>query len=195
MHNGQILPLICDSAFCAEGGVAHDQRCGSGTSERCGRPSRGGASAVSFNHRCKLMGPPGGASSWARFARGKPCINPQARAPWGPPGCKHHGAHPEAQTSWDPPGGASVVNLNRRRKRCGSSLMWGHRRCGSPFMQECQWGSEKIARRRKAPSLARPNRSAFLSGKPWQYFVAMHSRRGATGRETPSRIRHRLRGR
>lgn len=35
MHNGQILPLICDSAFCAEG-VAHDQRCDSGISERCG---------------------------------------------------------------------------------------------------------------------------------------------------------------
>lgn len=30
---------------------------------------------------------------------GKPYINPQAQAPWGPPGCKHHGVHPEAQTS------------------------------------------------------------------------------------------------
>ena len=32
---------------------------------------------------------------------GKPCINPQARAPWGPPG------------------GANIMGPNRRRKRCG----------------------------------------------------------------------------
>lgn len=54
MHNGQILPLVCDSAFC--GGSAHDQRCGSGASERCGRPSRGGASVVSLNRRRKHHG-------------------------------------------------------------------------------------------------------------------------------------------
>lgn len=63
-------------------------------------------------------------------------------------------------------------------------------------------GQRKNARRRKAPSLARPSRSAFLSGKSWHYFVAMHSRKGAsvrqwkaTGRGTLSQIRHRLRGR
>lgn len=63
-------------------------------------------------------------------------------------------------------------------------------------------GQRKNARRRKAPSLARPSRSAFLSGKSWHYFVAMHSRKGAsvrqrkaTGRGTPSRTRRRLRGR
>lgn len=42
---------------------------------------------------------------------GKPCINPQARAPWGPPGCKRHGAHPEAQALRSPFMGC---------KRCGS---------------------------------------------------------------------------
>lgn len=37
-------------------GAAHDQRCGSGASERCGRPSRGSASVVNLNRRRKHHG-------------------------------------------------------------------------------------------------------------------------------------------
>lgn len=36
----------------------------------------------------------------------------------------------------------------------------------------------RIRVHRKAPSWARSSCNAFLSGKSWQYFVAMHSRRG-----------------
>ena len=74
----------------------------------------------------------------------------------------------------------------RRCKRCGSSLMWGYRCCGSPFARECQRGKKKTARRRKAPSLARPSRSAFLSGKSWRYFVAMNFPKGHIGAATES---------
>ena len=45
---------------------------------------------------------------------------------------------------------------------------------------------KKIARRRKEPSLARPSRSAFLSGKSWRYFVAMNFPKGHIGAATES---------
>lgn len=47
-------------------------------------------------------------------------------------------------------------------------------------------GQRKNARRRKAPSLARPSRSAFLSGKSWRYFVAMNFPKGHIGAATES---------
>lgn len=94
MHNGQILPLICDSAFCTEEGSAHDQRCGSGHR----------SVAVPFTWRCKRCEP-----------------QPQVQASWGPPGGasiigptqrrRHHEAHPEAQALRSPFTGC---------KRCGS---------------------------------------------------------------------------
>ena len=109
MHNGQILPLICDSAFCTEEGWRT-------TSVVILRYR---SVAVPFTWRCKRCesqpqvqahgAHPETQAHGRVLPVGKPCINPQARAPWGPPGCKHHGAHPEAQTSWDPPGGASVA--------------------------------------------------------------------------------------
>lgn len=40
MHNEQILPLFCGSAFCAEG-VGARQRCGSGRSGRYGSERSG----------------------------------------------------------------------------------------------------------------------------------------------------------
>ena len=77
----------------------------------------------------------------------------------------------------------------------GVPTLWFAFCAGMPARQE------KTARRRKALSLARPSRSAFLSGNSWHYFVAMHSQKGAsvrqrkaTGRGTPSRTRRRLRG-
>lgn len=110
MHNGQILPLVCDSAFC--GGV--------GT-----RPALWfwgiGALWSPFTWRRKRCEPqpqvqahgahPETQAHGRVLPVGKPCINPQARAPWGPPGCKHHGAHPEAQALRSPFMGC---------KRCGS---------------------------------------------------------------------------
>lgn len=38
---------------------------------------------------------------------------------------------------------------------------------------------------RKAPSWARSSCNAFLSGKLWQYFVAVHSRRGLGQKKRP----------
>lgn len=63
-----------------------------------------------------------------------------------------------------------------------------------PFRGDASTATKKRVQP-KVPSWVRSSRNAFLSGKSWQYFVAMHSRRGATGRGTPSQIRRRLRGR
>ena len=201
MHSGQILPLLFDLSFvrelcdsCLRGSSGRDQHRGStftgifacllreganaAARPLCGgvnvvvHPLREGSSVVAHpplgRWRCGLS------STWKYQRR-------------------------DLSSTW------------RCKRRCpllaklaliSAPSTWRHQRCASSFMRECQRGKKKIARRRKAPSLARPSRSAFLSGKSWQYFVAMHSRRGAsvrqrkaTGRETPSRIRHRLRGR
>lgn len=92
-----------------------------------------------------------------------------------------------------------------RHQRCGSSLMW---RCdrrvrplygGASVVARPLCGNASTATKkrvhRKVPSWVRPSCDAFLSGKSWQCFVAVHSRRGATGRGTPSQIQRRLRGR
>ena len=63
-----------------------------------------------------------------------------------------------------------------------------------PFRGDASTATKKRVQP-KVPSWVRPSCNAFLSGKSWQYFVAVHSRRGATGRGTPSQIRRRLRGR
>ena len=127
MHNGQILPRFCNSAFCARFGARSALRfvlhCGIACS------LREGASAVA-----------GGASVAVRPLRG---------------------------------GVGAVI---------------------CPFRGDASTATKKRVQP-KVPSWVRSSRNAFLSGKSWQYFVAMHSRRGATGRGTPSQIRRRLRGR
>ena len=45
-------------------------------------------------------------------------------------------------------GASVVVHPLLGHQRCGSSLMWGYRRCGSPFARECQRGKKK----NRAPS-------------------------------------------
>lgn len=107
-------------------------------SERCGRPSRGGASVVSLNRRCKHHGAHPEAQAHGRVLPvGKPCINPQARAPWGPPGCKHHGAHLEAQALRSP--------------------FMGCKRCGSFFVRECQSGNESYRAGKAITNTAPPS--------------------------------------
>ena len=44
---------------------------------------------------------------------------------------------------------------------------------------------------RKAPSWVRPSCNAFLSGKSWQYFVAVHPRRGPGREKRPFVARYR----
>ena len=44
---------------------------------------------------------------------------------------------------------------------------------------------------RKVPSWARSSCNAFLSGKLWQYFVAVHSRRGSGREKRPFAARYR----
>ena len=63
-----------------------------------------------------------------------------------------------------------------------------------PFRGDASTATKKRVQP-KGPFWVRSSCNAFLSGKSWQYFVAAHSRRGATGRGTPSQIRRRLRGR
>ena len=109
MHNGQILPLICDSAFCTEEGWRT-------TSVVILRYR---SVAVPFTWRCKRCesqpqvqahgAHPETQAHGRVLPVGKPCINPQARAPW---------AHLDA-SSWGPPGGANIMGPTWRRKRCG----------------------------------------------------------------------------
>lgn len=77
---------------------------------------------------------------------GKPCINPQARAPWGPPGCKlmgptrrrkHHGTQPEVQALRSP--------------------FMGCKRCGSFFVRECQSGNESYRAGKAITNTAPPS--------------------------------------
>lgn len=111
MHNGQILPLICDSAFCAEGGWRTTSVVILGYR----------SVAVPFTWRCKRCesqpqvqahgAHPETQAHGRVLPVGKPCINPQARAPWGPPGCK-------------------LMGPTRRRKHHGAT--WRRKRCGRP---------------------------------------------------------------
>lgn len=107
MHNGQTLPLICDSAFCAEGGGGARPALWFWGIGALRPPSRGSASVVNLNRRCEHRGAHPETQAHGRVLPvGKPCINPQARAPWGPPG------------------GANIMGPNRRCKRCGRPS-WG----------------------------------------------------------------------
>lgn len=91
MHNEQILPLFCGSAFCAEGGAVHGQRCSSGRIEALWSP---------FTWRCKRE------PAWRRA--GKVRAAPprvEAQALWElVRRCKHHGAHPQVRVSGAHPG-------------------------------------------------------------------------------------------
>lgn len=136
MRNGQILPLVCDSAFC--GGVG-------------ARPALWfwgiGALWSPFTWRRKRCEPqpqvqahgahPETQAHGRVLPVGKPCINPQARAPWGPPGCKHHGVHPEAQALRSP--------------------FMGRKRCGSFFVRECQSGNESYRAGKAITNTAPPS--------------------------------------
>lgn len=212
MHSGQILPLFFDLSFvrelydsCLRGSSGRDQHRGSTFTGILACPLREGANAVARPFVGVL-------ASWF-------ILHVEAKASWfalcwGVSAA----AHPLC-------GGTSVVICPLRegasavaRPLCGAQAspfalyakvqalrlvpyvgvptLWFAFCAGMPARQE------KTARRRKALSLARPSRSAFLSGKSWHYFVAMHSQKGAsvrqrkaTGRGTPSRTRRRLRGR
>lgn len=138
MHNGQILPLICDSAFCAEGGWRTTSVVILGYR----------SVAVPFTWRRKRCGSqpqvqahgahPETQARGRVLPVGKPCINPQARAPWGPPG------------------GANIMRLIRRRKRCGRPS-WGCKRCGSFLVRECQSGNESYRAGKAITNTAPPS--------------------------------------
>lgn len=137
MHNGQILPLICDSAFCTEEGWR--------TTSVVILGYRSVAVPFTWRHkRCESQpqvqahgAHPETQAHGRVLPVGKPCINPQARAPWGPPGCKHHGAHPEAQALRSP--------------------FTGCKRCGSFFVRECQSGNESYRAGKAITNTAPPS--------------------------------------
>lgn len=191
MHSRQILPLFFDLSFvrelcdsCLRGSSGRDHHRGSTFTGILACPLREGANAVARPFVGVL-------ASWF-------ILHVEAKASWfalcwGVSAA----AHPLC-------GGTSVVICPLR----GGTSAVARPLCGGTdavvrlLRGNASAARKKIARRRKAPSLARPSRSAFLSGKSWHYFVAMHfpkERIGAateaTGRETPSRTRRRLRGR
>ncbi len=146
MHDGQILPLICDSAFCAEGGWRTTSVVILGYR----------SVAVPFTWRRKRCesqpqvqahgAHPETQAHGRVLPVGKPCINPQARAPWGPPGCKlmgptrrrkHHGTQPEVQALRSP--------------------FMGCKRCGSFFVRECQSGNESYRAGKAITNTAPPS--------------------------------------
>lgn len=137
MRNGQILPLVCDSAFCGGG--------------------RRTTSVVVLGHRSVVVAlhvevqahgaHPETQAHGRVLPVGKPCINPRARAPWGPPGCKHHGVHPEAQTSHGTQPEAQALR----------SPFMGCKRCGSFFVRECQSGNESYRAGKAITNTAPPS--------------------------------------
>ena len=68
--------------------------------------------------------------------------------------------------------------------------MWRCQRCDMSFPRGCQYGNGKM-RAPKVPSWVRPSCNAFLSGKSWQYFVAVHPRRGSGQEKRPFVARYR----
>ena len=72
----------------------------------------------------------------------------------------------------------------RRRQRRRPSSTWRCQRCDLSFPRGCQYGNKKT-RAAESAFLVRPSGNAFLSGKSWRYFVAMHSRRGSGQENRP----------